>query len=47
MSTLALAWTIHNPNVSTCILGATKPEQLEENVKVSQSSVRKYGMFNY
>ncbi|EJT49349.1 voltage-gated potassium channel beta-2 subunit [Trichosporon asahii var. asahii CBS 2479] len=33
MTNLALAWTLLNPNVSTCILGATKPEQLEENVK--------------
>ncbi|BGP45943.1 hypothetical protein JCM10450v2_001778 [Rhodotorula kratochvilovae] len=28
---LALAWAATNPNVSTVILGATKPEQLEEN----------------
>ena len=27
---LALAWCIKNPNVSTVLLGATKPEQLEE-----------------
>ncbi|BEJ13707.1 hypothetical protein CspHIS471_0308810 [Cutaneotrichosporon sp. HIS471] len=33
MTNMALAWTLLNPNVSTCILGATKPEQLEENVK--------------
>jgi len=33
MSALALAWTIKNPNVSTCILGATKVAQLEENIK--------------
>ncbi|KAL7418477.1 hypothetical protein Q5752_006935 [Cryptotrichosporon argae] len=32
-SNLALAWTLLNKNVSTCILGATKPEQLKENVK--------------
>lgn len=30
---LALAWTIKNPNVSTAILGASKVEQLEENLK--------------
>ncbi|KAK4689853.1 hypothetical protein P7C73_g216, partial [Tremellales sp. Uapishka_1] len=33
MSHLALAWTLKNENVSTCILGATKPEQIKENVK--------------
>ncbi len=33
MTCLALAWTIKNPNVSTCILGASKPEQIVENLK--------------
>ncbi|KAL1408822.1 hypothetical protein Q8F55_005636 [Vanrija albida] len=33
MTNLALAWTLLNKNVSTCILGATKPEQLAENIK--------------
>lgn len=33
MTNLALAWTLKHPNVSTCILGATKPEQIKENVK--------------
>jgi aryl-alcohol dehydrogenase-like predicted oxidoreductase len=28
---LALAWAAKNPNVSTVILGATKPEQIEDN----------------
>ena len=32
-ATLALAWTLKNPNVSTVILGATKVEQIEDNVK--------------
>lgn len=32
-STLSIAWTIANPNVTTAILGATKREQLEENLK--------------
>lgn len=31
VSQLALAWAAANPNVSTVILGATKPEQLKEN----------------
>lgn len=30
---LAVAWTIRNPNVTTAILGATKKQQLEENLK--------------
>lgn len=30
---LALAWAASNPNVSTVILGATKVEQIEDNVK--------------
>jgi aryl-alcohol dehydrogenase-like predicted oxidoreductase len=28
---LALAWCAKNPNVSTVILGATKPEQVHDN----------------
>jgi voltage-dependent potassium channel beta subunit len=30
---LSVAWTIKNPNVTTAILGATKKEQLVENLK--------------
>jgi len=33
MASLAIAWTIKNPNVTTAILGATKKEQLTENLK--------------
>jgi voltage-dependent potassium channel beta subunit len=33
MASLAIAWTIKNPNVSTAILGATKKEQLFDNLK--------------
>lgn len=33
MPVLAIAWTLKNPNVSTSILGASKPSQLEENLK--------------
>jgi voltage-dependent potassium channel beta subunit len=32
-STLSIAWTLRNPNVTTAILGATRREQLEENLK--------------
>lgn len=30
---LAIAWCLKNPNVSTVILGASKPEQVTENLK--------------
>jgi voltage-dependent potassium channel beta subunit len=33
VATLSLAWTVKNPNVTTTILGATKREQLTENLK--------------
>ena len=33
LTTLAIAWTVKNPNVTTTILGATKSSQLEENLK--------------
>ena len=33
LATLAIAWTISNPNVTSTILGATKKEQLQENLK--------------
>lgn len=33
MPRLAVAWCLKNPNVSTVILGASKPHHLEENLK--------------
>lgn len=33
LAELAIAWTIKNPHVTTAILGATKKQQLEENLK--------------
>jgi len=33
LAQLAIAWVIVDPDVSTCILGATKLVQLEENIK--------------
>lgn len=33
LASLSIAWTIRNPNVTTAILGATKKEQLTENLK--------------
>ncbi len=35
LSQLAIAWVLQNPNVSSAIIGATKPEQIKENVKAS------------
>ena len=35
MSQLALAWVLQNPNVSSAIMGATKPSQIRDNVKAS------------
>ena len=33
MAQLALAWSLKNPNVSTVITGASRPEQVTENMK--------------
>jgi len=33
LSSFCIAWCLKNPNVSTAILGASKPSQLEENLK--------------
>lgn len=38
MAQLALAWCLKNPNVSTVILGASSPAQLEENLKAVESA---------
>jgi aryl-alcohol dehydrogenase-like predicted oxidoreductase len=35
MGQLAIAWVLQNPNVSSAIMGATKPSQVKENVKAS------------
>ncbi|MGH2699347.1 MAG: aldo/keto reductase family protein [Actinomycetota bacterium] len=35
MGTLALAWVLNNGNVAAAITGATKPEQVRENVRAS------------
>ncbi len=36
MAQLALAWCLRNNNVSTVITGASKPEQVEENMKSAE-----------
>jgi aryl-alcohol dehydrogenase-like predicted oxidoreductase len=33
MAQLAIAWVLQNPNVSSAIIGASRPEQVRENVK--------------
>lgn len=33
MAQLAVAWVLHNPNVASAIVGASRPEQVAENVK--------------
>lgn len=35
MAQLALVWVLRQPNVSSALIGASKPEQVEENVKAS------------
>ncbi len=35
MAQLAVAWVLQNPNVASAIVGATRPEQLRDNVKAS------------
>jgi aryl-alcohol dehydrogenase-like predicted oxidoreductase len=35
MAQLAVAWVLQNPNVSSAIAGASRPEQLQETVKAS------------
>lgn len=35
LSQLAIAWVLQNPNVSSAIIGASKPAQIKENVKAS------------
>jgi voltage-dependent potassium channel beta subunit len=40
MAQLALAWCLKNPNVSTVITGASKPEQVKENMKALEVAER-------
>ena len=35
LAQLAIAWTLQNPGVSAAIVGATRPEQVRENVRAS------------
>lgn len=36
MAQLALAWAIHQPGITSAIVGATKPEQVVENAKAAE-----------
>ena len=35
MAQLAVAWVLQQPNVSSAIVGATRPEQVQDNVKAA------------
>ena len=35
MAQLAIAWVLQNDNVASAIVGASRPEQVEDNVKAS------------
>jgi aryl-alcohol dehydrogenase-like predicted oxidoreductase len=35
MAQLAVAWVLQNPNVSSAIVGASRPEQVHDNVKAA------------
>jgi aryl-alcohol dehydrogenase-like predicted oxidoreductase len=35
MAQLAIAWVLQNPNVAAAIIGATRPEQVQDNVKAA------------
>jgi aryl-alcohol dehydrogenase-like predicted oxidoreductase len=35
LAQLAVAWTLQNSNVSAAIIGASRPEQVTENVKAA------------
>ncbi len=39
LSQFALAWVLREPNVASAIIGASRPEQVEENVVASGASV--------
>jgi aryl-alcohol dehydrogenase-like predicted oxidoreductase len=35
MAQLAVAWVLQNPNVAAAIIGASRPEQVRDNVKAA------------
>jgi aryl-alcohol dehydrogenase-like predicted oxidoreductase len=40
MAQLAIAWCVVNPNVSTVITGASRPDQVTENMGASEVAER-------
>jgi aryl-alcohol dehydrogenase-like predicted oxidoreductase len=36
LAQLALAWVLHQRNITAVIIGATRPEQVHENIKASE-----------
>ena len=41
MAQLAIAWVLQNPNVSAAIIGASRPEQVTDNVKAAGVTLEK------
>jgi 1-deoxyxylulose-5-phosphate synthase len=39
MSQFALAWILREPNVASAIVGASRPEQLDENAKAADLTI--------
>ena len=36
LSQMAIAWILHNPAVTTVLIGASRPEQIEDNVRATE-----------
>jgi aryl-alcohol dehydrogenase-like predicted oxidoreductase len=41
LAQLAIAWVLQNPNLSSAIIGATKPAQIKENIKAAGVKLEK------
>lgn len=41
LAQMAIAWVLRQPNVTSAITGATRPEQVDENVKASEKKLDK------
>jgi len=41
MASLALAWCLRDPGISSVIIGATKTSQIAENIKATEISLDK------
>jgi aryl-alcohol dehydrogenase-like predicted oxidoreductase len=40
LAQLAIAWVLQNDNVATAIIGASRPDQLQENAKAAGVQIR-------